>query len=126
MNVSLRNGEEHVRLTITRIILTSWDVYADWRIVSFLPNSLALQALELDENFLPVAITTGGASRDMSSPHCLLSGALTVRTDVAGVAQLRSAALQSGVSTLSSRNHTLNEEQTEISSSLRLEISVLC
>ena len=126
MNVSLRNGEEHVRLTITRIILTSWDVYADWRIVSFLPNSLALQALELDENFLPVAITTGGSSRDMSSPHCLLSGALTVRTDVAGVAQLRSAALQSGVSTLSSRNHTLNEELTEIPSSLRVVISVLC
>ena len=107
MNVSLRNGEEHVRLTITRIILTSWDVYADWRIVSFLPNSLALQALELDENFLPVAITTGGAGRDMSSPHCLLSGALTVGTDVAGVAQLRSAALKPALSMISPRDGRL-------------------
>ena len=59
MNVSLRNGEEHVRLTITRIILASWDVYADWRIVSFLPNSLALQALELDEYFLPITVAAG-------------------------------------------------------------------
>ena len=60
----------------------------------------ALQALELYEDLLPVAVAAGGPGGDVSCPDCLLACSLTVRTDVASVAQLRSASLVPRFNTL--------------------------
>ena len=71
-----------------KTIFTRRDVDDYWRVKGFPPYSLALQALELNENFLSIAVTADRACRHMTSPHCLLASTFTVRTDVAGVAQL--------------------------------------
>ena len=69
-------------------MFTCRNVDSERSVVSFLANPLTLQALVLDEDLLPVAVAAGGPGGDVSCPDCLLACSLTVRTDVAGVAEL--------------------------------------
>ena len=68
--------------------ITWGNVELDWRLVCLLAETLALGALELDEDPGAVAVGAGLPGGHVPGPHRLLARALAVGTHVTRVAQL--------------------------------------
>ena len=78
---------------LCEVRITWGNVEQDRRLISLLGETLALGALELDEDPGAVAVRAGLPGGHVPRPHCLLARALTVGTHVTRVAQLRPTAI---------------------------------
>ena len=87
------HGREERASQSCEVKITWGNVEHDRRLVCLLGETLALCALELDEDPGAVAVRAGLPGGHVARPHGLLARALTVGTHIACVAQLRPTAL---------------------------------